>query len=356
MIYKAKRNSLRIVAHALILGVLLSPALSFFSARPVGFSSFFYIGVTNIIIVIIYIINILWQIPTFIFKRKYVQYFGILSGFLLAYITIHYFMFDLNPTFSERPHLPPRPGSENWPKRGLLWLPWLPAASRFLMVLGLGTLVEFFTKFEREQQRIEELEKQKIIKELTFLKSQLNPHFLFNSLNNIYSLAIKKSSETPQAVLLLSEMLRYVIYESGKTIVSLSQEVRFIKNYITLEKMKFSPENMPKITYNFSIMNEEFPIEPLLFITLVENAFKHGISMVSPSFVLISFKEDETEIRLSVLNSTGKSSVGTKDPITKGIGLNNLHKRLSLLYPGRYTFDLVQEKSLFKAFLTIKKK
>jgi LytS/YehU family sensor histidine kinase len=262
-------------------------------------------------------------------------------------------MFEFNPIFSDMPPMThsPRPG--NWPKLGL---PWLPAASRFLMVLGLGTLVEFYTKFELEQQRIEELEKQKIMKELTFLKSQLNPHFLFNSLNNIYSLAIKKSNEAPQAVLLLSEMLRYVIYESGKSIVSLSQEVHFIKNYITLEKMKFSSENMPKITCNFSILPQEFPIEPLLFITLVENAFKHGISMVSPSFILISFKEDQGEIHMSVINSTVKSTLRGSIPITKGIGLDNLHKRLSLLYPGRHTFNLVQEKSLFKAFLTIKKK
>ncbi|GAB3660589.1 hypothetical protein GCM10028791_34580 [Echinicola sediminis] len=224
------------------------------------------------------------------------------------------------------------------------------------MIMGLGTSIELILQFESDRKKYEELEKQKIIKELNFLKNQLNPHFLFNALNNIYSLARKKSEDTTPAILLLSDMLRYVLYESGKSSVTLGQEVAFIKNYINLEKLKYSPDNAPKINYSFVLENDDYPIDPLLFITLIENAFKHGISYLSPSFIMIALKENDKEIMLSVINSVGreKAEVFTnKNP--EGVGIDNLRKRMQLLYPGMHSFKQVYENSTFKSFLTIKK-
>lgn len=222
-------------------------------------------------------------------------------------------------------------------------------------MLGFGTTFELTSLFDRERKRNDEMEKQKAIGELNFLKNQLNPHFLLNALNNIYSLARKKSDDTTRAVLLLSDLLRYVLYETGKTRIPISEEIEFIKNYIQLEKLKFSEDNSPNINLSISVKNLDYPIEPLLLMTLIENSFKHGVSYVTPSFILISLEENEKEIRFSVVNSITKKGQDQAKTTQKGLGIKTLEKQLDLIYPGKHSFHQTIENNLFKTFLTIKK-
>ncbi|WP_215223078.1 sensor histidine kinase [Echinicola shivajiensis] len=344
-----QKNLLKTTIHILILGIILSPAYSFFVGEHDAHFSLFYFSITNISIILFYLVNIIWLIPNFLLKRKYLQYSLIFILLTALFFIIHEYFRDIPPSFEAGTFV-------RGVKKPSHFMLLSPSLFRLLMILGLGTSIELILQFEQEKKKYEELEKQRMIKELNFLKNQLNPHFLFNALNNIYSLARKKSEDTTPAILLLSDMLRYVLYESGKDKVTLGQEVTFIKNYVNLEKLKFSSENAPKISHSFQLINEDYPIEPLLFVTLIENAFKHGISYLSPSFVMISIAENEKEILLSVLNSVSRQKDGlyiNNNP--EGVGINNLRKRMELLYPNRHSFKQLYENSTFKSFLTIKK-
>ncbi|UCS95481.1 sensor histidine kinase [Echinicola marina] len=344
-----QKSFLKTTIHLLILGIILSPAYSFLIGEHDGPFSLFYFSITNISIILFYLVNIIWLIPHFLLKRKYLHYSLIFISFMVLFLAIHHYFREIPPQLDR-----PVPGDMD--RKPYHFILFSPSLLRLLMILGLGTSIELILQFEQEKKKYEELEKQRMIKELNFLKNQLNPHFLFNALNNIYSLARKKSADTTPAILLLSDMLRYVLYESGKDKVSLGQEVAFIKNYVNLEKLKFSAENAPKISHSFQLLHEDYPIEPLLFVTLIENAFKHGISYLSPSFVMISLVENEKEILLSVLNSVSRQKDGQSiNNNPEGVGINNLRKRMELLYPGRHSFKQIYENSTFKSFLTIKK-
>ncbi|AWW28783.1 hypothetical protein DN752_00790 [Echinicola strongylocentroti] len=347
-----QKDVLKVIIHLLVLGIIISPALSLLTdtIRPI---SLFYFSITNISLLFFYVINIVWLIPNFILKSKYLQYTLFLLVFMVVFVWLHHYLREA-PSEMMPKHMPNK--MREFKKSFMDFHFIMPSLIRFLMIMGLGTSIELILQFEKEKKKYEELEKQKITKELNFLKNQLNPHFLFNALNNIYSLARKKSEETTPAILLLSDMLRYVLYESGKDKVFLGQEVTFIKNYVSLEKLKYHPEVAPKINCSFLIENEQYPIEPLLFITLIENAFKHGITYLSPSFIMISIKENQKEILLSVINSVGKQKDGVFiNTNTEGVGITNLKKRLELLYPNKHSFKQIYENSTFKSFLTIRK-
>ena len=289
------------------------------------------------------------MIPHLLFKQKYLNYALFLISFLALFIFLEYTFMDFMPMGEGNP----TPRFRGGGRRQMYF--WIPSLMRFVLIMVLGTAIELIAKLDKEQKKYDELKQQKIIKELNFLKNQLNPHFLFNALNNIYSLASRKSENTTPSIMLLSDILRYVLYESGKDKVFIHQEMDFIKNYVNLEKLKFSDNNAPQIKCYFSFTNENYTVEPLLFITLIENAFKHGISYVTPSFILISFKEDKDEIFLSVINSVGKKDDQNINTNKVGIGIDNLKKRLELLYPGKHSFKQIYENSTFKAFLKIKK-
>ena len=190
--------------------------------------------------------------------------------------------------------------------------------------------------FQQEKLR-KELENQKLKAELSFLKLQVNPHFLFNALNNIYSLSVmEKSTKTGQSVMKLSELMRYVLYEKedAQNRVSLDKEIRHINSYIDLEKLRHPGD----VYINFSIEGEinGKRIVPLLLFPLIENACKHGILSDAQKPVDINLKVTDHQLNFSIentINSYQKDDVG-------GIGLPNVHKRLDLLYGKKYTLDV----------------
>jgi len=179
------------------------------------------------------------------------------------------------------------------------------------------------------------LESEKKDMELQFLKSQLNPHFLFNSLNNIYSLAYQKSDKTADAILKLSEIMRYMIYESNDSWVDLSKEVEYVQSFVELQKLRFKDGAAVEIKINGEIDGQQ--IVPLILISFVENAFKHGVANDPEDPIKINIISNQKILHFSVSNKKNKTN---KDAMG-GVGLNNVERRLQLLYPDRYKLNIV---------------
>lgn len=357
------KKVLKTIIHLAIIGILLSSSYPFFARPEMSNNQIIKMLLYNVNLIGMYWLNSAILIPKFIHTGKYKKYIfstlGLLVFSMVLLSIINYFFPDGPPPFRPNMENMPRPEHERpelpWYKTLFPRFFFLPFVFQFLVMLGFGTTFELISLFDRERKRNDEMEKQKAIGELNFLKNQLNPHFLLNALNNIYSLARKKSDDTTRAVLLLSDLLRYVLYETGKTRIPISQEIEFIKNYIQLEKLKFSEDNSPNINLSISVKNLDYPIEPLLLMTLIENSFKHGVSYVTPSFILISLEENEKEIRFSVVNSITKKGQDQAKTTQKGLGIKTLEKQLDLIYPGKHSFHQTIENNLFKTFLTIKK-
>ena len=193
----------------------------------------------------------------------------------------------------------------------------------YLLVVGAGVAIRMTGGWYRAEAARQELEHSRTEAELQNLKSQLNPHFLFNTLNNIYSLIQIDVDRAQRSVHELSSLLRYVLYESSRPTVPLKAEVEF-----------------------------PTPVAPLLFISLVENAFKHGVSNEKPSYVTIDIHEEGRRLVCRIRNSCFPKS-GDSDRSGSGIGLTNLSKRLEMIYPGRYTFEYGQAGDAYQALLCI---
>ncbi|MDP9079769.1 MAG: histidine kinase [Bacteroidota bacterium] len=197
-----------------------------------------------------------------------------------------------------------------------------------------GLMYFFVEDWYRARQRQQEFEKEKATAELTFLRSQLNPHFLFNSINDIYSLTYQQSEQAPAALLKLSEILRYMLGEGGQNTVSLQSEVSYLENVIALQRI--STKGAACINFNIEGYIGGQQIATLLLIAFVENAFKHGILNDTVSPVDINLHATNEEIQFSVRN---KKNDHQKDK-TSGIGLNNVRRRLELMYPGKHILTI----------------
>ncbi|MBS1744640.1 MAG: sensor histidine kinase [Bacteroidetes bacterium] len=190
----------------------------------------------------------------------------------------------------------------------------------------------FFTLILTINNRLKQSEHEKLQAELRYLKAQINPHFLFNSLNTIYSFAIEKSDATPFAVVKLSEMMRYVINDAGKDFVSLNMEINYINNYIELQQMRFGDS----INLLFSV-NGDIPgkiIAPLILIPFIENAFKYGVNTETVSVINIKIDVIASRLQMVVVNEKVKLSKALEE--RTGLGIINTKNRLQLLYPGKH--------------------
>ena len=219
-----------------------------------------------------------------------------------------------------------------------------------LFVFAISTAIKITNEWFRNEKQKKELENEQLNSELAFLKSQVNPHFLFNILNNICSLARKKSDETENSIIKLSQIMRYMLYESKDEKVSLEKEVGYLKNYIELQRLRISAE----VIINFTIEGnpENYLIEPMLLIPFVENAFKHGISYVDDSRIEISLKVGEKSIHFTVENYI----IAKNDEnitVESGIGLKNVLRRLELLYPGKHEISIKDDKVKYLVDLKI---
>lgn len=269
---------------------------------------------------LIYMINFYLLIPFLLFKGK--KWLYLISSFaLVSLFHAHYFFADVSmlPAFA---------------KTGFysqLGTSYSTAILATLAALGIRSLV----RSHRLQVELEEKQRQSAEAELVWLKNQLNPHFLFNSLNNISSLTQIDPDQAQDAIGQLSDLLRYALYESNKSEVSLAGEVEFMRNYVSLMRLRCS--SMTTVVENYNIGAQSHQIAPLLFISFIENAFKHGTSNSHESHVNISLTEDQSSVTFLCRNTNIPK--GESDHSGSGIGLENTRRRLDLCYPKRYSWS-----------------
>ncbi|MEM1120467.1 MAG: sensor histidine kinase [Bacteroidota bacterium] len=204
---------------------------------------------------------------------------------------------------------------------------------------------------QRELQRIHQLEKEKITTELKFLKAQLNPHFLFNTLNNLYSFVVNGSPKAPDMILRLSGILDYVLYRSQRQEVQLKEEITTIEHFINLEQIRYGERLVVEFEKSGNLTRS---ISPLLLLSLVENAFKHGASGdVDQPRIIIKIKGMEDAVYCTVWNTKSKYQGELNDAYKEGIGLSNIKRQLNLLYPETHQLMIEDEANYFKVGVTI---
>ena len=215
----------------------------------------------------------------------------------------------------------------------ILFLSFNRVASLCMVMVLLSGTIRLGLSFIKNQNEKKLLENANLNAEVNFLKSQINPHFLFNTLNGIYSLAHNRSTQTEDAILKLSELMRYVLYESGTERVDLAKDIQYITNYIDLQRLRLSS----KVSVNYEVKgNLVGTIAPLLLISFIENAFKHGISYTHSSAIHISITVFEETLTLLVENP-----IVENNSFVGGVGLKNVIRRLDLLYPQKHSLDIV---------------
>ena len=216
-----------------------------------------------------------------------------------------------------------------------------------VMMAGIGKFT--FDWFKNVQIRAE-LKNQNLTSELAFLKSQINPHFLFNTLNNIHTLAYKKSDQTAESIMKLSDLMRYMIYESNVDMVPLEQEIVHLRSFIDLQELRFKTADIVEFTTSGD--QKEKSIAPLLILPLVENAFKHGTELNTKGAIKIHIDCRVEHLKFLVENKFNSRLTPNKDAVG-GIGLENIKRRLELIYLDRYTLEVNESSDSFKVQLSI---
>ena len=292
---------------------------------------------------VIFYINYLILIPTILFK-EHIGRFILLNIALIFIVSIglRYWhnMMAFPPPVRPRSYLPPR------------YIFYIRDMTSMIFMVGLSVAIRMSLRWSATELARREAVKSRTEAELKNLRNQLNPHFLLNTLNNIYALTAFDTEKAQQAIQELSKLLRYVLYDNQENFVPLTKEVEFIRNYIELMRIRVSSQ--VKISTHFQIRpDSQSPVAPLLFISLIENAFKHGVSPTSPSFIDITLVEKEDKIHCIIRNSNYPKNATDKSG--SGIGLEQVRKRLELLYAGHYEWQqqVSPDQKEYSSILTI---
>ena len=324
------------ILYHFILWVLILIAFVLFESTSNGL----WFNLSNSVIVVFFFIvivyfNLYFLIPKFLDRKNFLLYGLLLVLSALTLAPIRTFIMQWKLDVSMQP---------------------VNIGETFLALFifgGFSTIVNIVMDWNKHQRERVVLETKNLQTELKSLRNQINPHFLFNTLNNIYALSLKKSDRTPDMIIKLSEMMRYMLYECNERFVPLENEISYLKNYLDLEHLR-QGENF---SINFDIDGEilDQKIAPMLIIPFVENCFKHGVNrQLEDGYVDIQFKIDSFQIRTIIKNSKPPDQPTSDHRISGGIGLLNVKKRLDLLYKGLYILDIQDEPESFFVDLTLK--
>ena len=343
-------RSLEILIH-LISWIIVFGFPLFFVERANGninWMAYLHHSAVPLSFVIAFYLNYLFLVPRYLFehqKRRYIIYNVIL---LVAIGVFLHTWPNLMANFTVLPE--PKPRRSSMPPG---WLFFARDMLCIVLTIGLSAVIRFSARWSEAEAARKEAERSRTEAELKNLRSQLNPHFLLNTLNNIYALIAFNAEKAQQAVQELSKLLRYVLYDNQLTYVPLCKEVEFIGNYIELMRIRLTSNVSIEICYDI-LPNSQTPIAPLIFISLIENAFKHGISPTKSSFIYIKLSEKDGCVTCDIKNSNfpKKSEI---DKSGSGIGLEQVSKRLELIYPGRYSWvkGKTEDGKVYESILTI---
>jgi len=307
--------------------------------RPVDY---IYDGLFHVTLLAAVYFNILVQIPKLLDRHQYVWYLASVVVSIGFFSQLNIWFFDVLVDFL-------LPGFYF-----ISYYEWVDIVQFFTVYLGVSTLLKLskgWFQLAEAKTRLAETRQEKLDAELEALKAQVNPHFLFNSLNNLYALALKGDKKTPESILKLSEVMRYMIYEAKDDKVPLTKEISFLENYINLQKLRSG--KLADISLEVEGDAEGHEIAPLLFAPFVENSFKHGVKAeTGPSYVKVRVVIGNGSLQFEI-----KNNKGLVDDVEKsrfgGIGLENVKRRLDLIYPSKHELTIVDGENEFTVNLKL---
>lgn len=283
--------------------------------------------------------------PHYLLKKRYTPFFL----WLIFILGLSGFVHWATVIYVEQPLFYP---GEDWDVSIFHWGKIIKSVTYIYPVVAIAVVIKIFKRWYVYQQAAQQLVHEKLEAELKFLKAQIHPHFLFNTLNNLYALTLKKSDDAPDVVLRLSDLLNYMLYECNANWVPLNKEIEVLENYLSLEKIRYG-ERLD-IIYNLKGEHSSKVIAPMLILPFVENSFKHGASEETQNaWVDIDITIKDNEMTLKVDNS--KSNLKAEDirSYKEGIGLKNVQRRLELLYPQRHELRLLDSETSYLVILKL---
>ncbi|MFQ6602637.1 sensor histidine kinase [Flavobacterium sp. C3NV] len=356
-------SSNKILFHCIIWIFFILTSLIQFYESPFRINNDFYVQwATGIIL---FYLNYFYLVPVLLLEKKYWLYFVFVFALILLFmiIRINYFIPDFSQVRQLKPSnimhtIPPEDFKLMYKGRRVraavlatrqpLFFKIGPSFF-YILIITISAIIRTLTEFYNNQQNKLIAETHRTNTELIYLRKQTNPHFLFNSLNSIYSLAHKKSDLVPDAIVTLSELMRYMLYETDNKTVALEKEVNYIQNYIELQKLRLN--NIEDIVINVHGDTRNKFIEPLLLISFVENAFKYGTDYKGAAHVKIKIFILENSLDFWIENTIENY---IKDPENSGIGLVNIQNRLDLLYPNAHELNITQDNQYYRVHLNLK--
>jgi len=303
--------------------------------------------------ILLFYFNYTYCVPQLLLQKKYFAYFFILFTIITLFTSIRilYFIPEFQMDFQDKgiQNIVKITNGREIPrmKKPPLFFKILPSLF-YILLTAISTIIKILSEYYSNQQNKLIAEAQKNASDLIYLRKQTNPHFLFNSLNSIYSLAHKKSDLVPDAIVTLSELMRYMLYETDNKYVFLENEINYIKNYIDLQKLRLN--NIENITINVHGDTKNKFIEPLLLISFIENAFKYGTDYKGAAYVKIRISIVDNDLDFFVENKIEKITI---DPKNSGIGLSNIESRLKLLYPNSHKLTISETGNKYTVHLSL---
>lgn len=339
---------LRILLNTLFIGFIFSSAVSN-NVKNIPIS---YILLYNFLLLFPAWIHNFWLVPRLQYNKNVLWYFvATISLISATTFVLGEYLHYLYQKFSTEKLIDftPIAATSSAPQGLEKYQYYFDAIPGIIIVMGImiiGYAIQsLLLKIKKERQ----IQTQQNIAELSLLKSQISPHFLFNVLNSLYSLSLKKSEETPNVILKLSDILRYSLYEAQEKEILVTEEIHILNTYIDIERLRLSES--ASLIFNHDSIKESVKIAPMLLLPLIENAFKHGTdSTIGHSHINASLNCNDNNLIFTCENSykeSVKKEVG-------GIGLENIRKRLQLIYPSRHQFQIEQSNTVFKVSLEIK--
>ena len=338
MLLRPQRQYIPLLLHIFGWGLVMSMLFSQPKWMNVDPPSEFWLkqGALLSLLIGIFYLNSYVLVPRLLFKNHTIGYIASIAiGVFALYWAIQGIESWLNlPELWHKAFRGERPFNPNRPRRfdSFTFL-------YSLLSLGASTSLTVVQKWQKDAQIREQLEQEKVSSELSFLKAQINPHFFFNTLNNIYALTMIDVENAREALHRLSRMMRYVLYETKEGTVRLSQEIDFLQDYIQLMQLRLTDK--VKVTFEKPQPINDIAIAPMLLLPFLENAFKHGVSATQKSEIFVGLTQQGPSLRVEVRN-TLFSGKGKALDESNGIGLVNTRRRLDLLYPGRYQLNITE--------------
>lgn len=333
-----KNIGMQVVCISLFLAIpFITAPEGFFSTRVFRNPAFGKDVLTSVLAILFFYFHYLYLLPKFYFQKKYLAYI------FLVVLTVCVVVFMPNLLIHQHMQMPSRfPAPPEFQNKN-------PFAIHIENSILKAVMAYFMSFVIRNNMRIKEIENAKNNSELALLKGQIQPHFLFNTLNGIYSLALNRSDNTANAILQLSNMLRYTFINTENNVIPLKDELEYVQNYISLQELRLN--KLTKLNFSIHGTANQQRITPLIFIPFIENAIKYGVSTEYETEIIIKIDIEENAVHLFIQNKKHE----TKDVTisTTNLGIINTRKRLDMLYPKSYELEINEENDFYTVNLKI---